>query len=38
MEGKADKKADEICNIHHQSVSKYVKRFNEGGPDLFIRS
>ncbi|MCM3737809.1 winged helix-turn-helix domain-containing protein [Bacillus cytotoxicus] len=36
MQGKLGKEAAEICGIHRQSVSEYVKRFNEGGMDLLL--
>ena len=36
MEGKLGKEADEICNLYSQSVSEYVRRFNEGGMDLLL--
>ncbi|WP_425455460.1 helix-turn-helix domain-containing protein [Ectobacillus antri] len=31
MEGKLGKEVAEICNLHRQSVSEYIRRFNEGG-------
>ena len=36
MEGKLGKEAAEICNLYSQSVSEYVRRFNEGGMDLLL--
>lgn len=36
MEGKLGKEVAEICNLHRQSVSEYVRRFNEGGLDLLL--
>lgn len=36
MEGKLGKEVAEICNLHRQSVSEYVHRFNEGGMDLLL--
>jgi transposase len=36
MEGKLGKEVAEICNLHRQSVSEYVRRFNEGGMDLLL--
>nr|WP_020062947.1 winged helix-turn-helix domain-containing protein [Bacillus sp. 123MFChir2] len=36
MQGKLGKEVAEICGIHRQSVSEYVKRFNEGGMDLLL--
>ncbi len=36
MEGKLGKEVAEICNLHRQSVSEYVRRFNEGGMELLL--
>ncbi|WP_110114983.1 helix-turn-helix domain-containing protein [Bacillus sp. CGMCC 1.16541] len=36
MEGKLGKEVAEICNLHRQTVSEYVHRFNEGGLDLLL--
>ncbi|WP_083566419.1 winged helix-turn-helix domain-containing protein [Domibacillus mangrovi] len=37
MEGKRGKEVAEICNLHRQSVSEYVRRFNEGGLERLLK-
>ncbi|MDG4657585.1 IS630 family transposase [Ectobacillus antri] len=36
MEGKLGKEVAEICNLHRQSVSEYIRRFNEGGLERLL--
>jgi transposase len=36
MEGWTGKEAAHLCNLHRQSVSTYVKKFNEGGMDALL--
>ncbi len=36
MEGYMGKEVAALCNLHHQSVATYVKKFNEGGMDALL--
>ncbi|WP_078411358.1 helix-turn-helix domain-containing protein [Priestia abyssalis] len=36
MEGRMGKETAQLCNLHRQSVSTYVKKFNEGGIDALL--
>jgi transposase len=36
MEGRMGKEVAHLCNLHRQSVSTYVKKFNEGGMDALL--
>ncbi|ABO68598.1 hypothetical protein GTNG_3259 [Geobacillus thermodenitrificans NG80-2] len=36
VEGYMGKEVDDLCYLHRQSVTTYVKKFNKGGMDALL--